>query len=78
MQTLESYFVSMFGTVFCSKLASPNTSSMREPGTNPIHFDSDSPQDRKSKLNYQAALQKPTIYALESSKHPLNLVRLSL
>jgi hypothetical protein len=30
------------------------------------------------KLNYQEALQKPPIYALESSKHPLKLVRLSL
>jgi hypothetical protein len=35
-------------SAFCSKPASPNTPSWREPGSNPLHFDSDSPQDRKS------------------------------
>jgi hypothetical protein len=41
------YLFSFSWSVFCSKLALLNTSSLRETGTNPIHFDSDSPQDQK-------------------------------
>jgi hypothetical protein len=35
-------------SAFLSKTSSPNVPSLREPGTNPLHFDSDSPQDQKS------------------------------